>query len=58
MSDYLVFWYRHFQRPTLEPSLLEQILYPAPRNRHEIRAALAQHRRRWKGVRSPRVSKG
>lgn len=48
MSDYLVFWINHYRQPTLEPSLLEQILFPKPRNRHEIRAALAQHRRRWK----------
>jgi hypothetical protein len=51
LCDFQLFWIQHFQRPTLEPSLLERFLFPLPRNRHEIRAALAQHRRRWKGGR-------
>ena len=45
LCDFQIFWIRHFQRPPLE-SVVDRIF--APRNRHEIRAALAAHRRRWK----------
>lgn len=40
LCDFQIFWFNHFRQPRLE-SVVDRIFQP--RNRHEIRAALAQH---------------
>lgn len=45
LCDVQIFWFNHYRQPRLE-SVVDAIF--RPRNRHEVRAALAMHRRRWK----------